>query len=455
MAQQAPQSVTRLRTAPFQPLYQESDLVVAIFRTALIILAVLASLLSGAAQTAGTDFQISVVGAVLYNFVLIVLYWRRIQFRWQRQIVLVLDILLVTAWVYLTWTSGPGAFGSPLYAFYYVIIIISALWFSVPGALSTAVLITVLYLAVVYLAGGHDTFLMLEALYREIIYLYLVAIVAGYLVDTHKREREQWTRSQVLLAQYQERFRAAQEVYEMLIPSQAPQVPGLEIAARWRPAVQEGGGDFYDVIPMGEGCVALAIADVAGKSMRGSLKLPLFKAAFIATAQVWNDPGDILAQVNRIVYPVLQPDMFITACIIIIDREQGMLRYANAGQDAPVFVRPGTGEAIHLETGGLVLGIDQLATYPTEEQHLLPGDTICLYSDGITEARNAAGAEFGTEDLEARVQAAVGINLPAEQIADNIFEAVNQFSQGSTHRDDMTLVVVRVGATDFGPSASV
>jgi serine phosphatase RsbU (regulator of sigma subunit) len=429
--------------ATYHSLQRESELVVAILRTALILIAVFAPIFGGASMASRAALQASVLAAAVYNAIIIFLYMRQVRFRWQREVMLLGDILLVSAWVYLTWQLGPSEPGSPLFPFYYVVILVSALWFGVSGVLSAAGLIAAIYLLMSYYASGGDPTTLVDILYRQVIYLFLVGIIVGYLVDTHKREREQWTRSQVLLAQYQERFRAAQEVYELLIPTHAPQVAGLELASRWRPALQEGGGDFYDVVTPAPNRVVLTIADVSGKYARGAIKLPLFKAAFMATSQVWADPGDVLAQVNRIVYPLLQPDMFISACVIAIDLEQHRLYFANAGQDPPVFVRERTHEVVELATGGLILGVDDTAVYPTEEIHLEPGDTLCLYTDGITEARNPAGDEFSFENLRARVMAAVAVGLPAEGIAENIFDAVAEHVHGEARHDDMTLLIMR------------
>jgi len=429
--------------AGYQNPQQESGLVVAIFRTAFIILAALTPLLGGTTSELGWAMRVSIIAAGIYNLVLVIIHWRRIHLHGQRPAMLIIDILLVSTWVYYTWSNGPGEVGSALFPLYYVIIIISALWFGVSGAFSAAAAISVIYLLITYQGSGHDPFMLIDALYRQIVYVFLIAVVAGYLVDIHKREREQWTRSQVLLAQYQERFRAAQEVYELLIPAEVPHIRGLDLAARWRPALQEGGGDFYDVIRLSDKRVVITIADVSGKHMRGAIKLPLFKAAFLATAQVWDDPGQVLSQVNRIVYPLLQPEMFISACVAVIDLEQHRLYYANAGQDPPVFVREHTRDTVLLETGGLVLGIDEHATYPTEEKVLEPGDTLCFYTDGVTEARNLSAEEFGYHNLEARVQSGVAVGLSADAIAENIFDAVNQYARGKARHDDVTLVVVR------------
>jgi len=408
----------------------------------LIFLAALAAAL-GSATAIRLEMRVSIFAAIIYNAVLFILALLRIRIHAQRQVMLVLDVLLVTTWVYFTWGTGLDAGISPLVPFYYLIIIVGALWFGITGALVTAAGVAALYLILIYHFSEGDALAMVEAIYRQIIYLFLVALASGYVVDTHKREREQWARSQVLLAKYQERFRAAQEMYELLIPAELPKIAGLELAARWRPALREGGGDFYDVIPLADGRILLAIADVAGKSTRGVIKLPLFKAAFVAASQVWDDPGQILSRVKHIVYPQLQPDMFISACVLIVDQQRHLLSYANAGQDPPIFARNRTRETMQLETNGLVLGIDPEAIYPTDEQTLEPGDTLCLYTDGITEARDANGEEFGFQNLEARMLAGVAIGLSLESIVDNIFDAVQQHAHAESRHDDTTLLMVR------------
>ncbi len=430
--------------ATMHGLQQESALIVAILRAALTMLAAFALQFISLAPQSSRTMQMTILAAIVYTGVVFLFHALRWRPRGMVQVLALLDILLVTAWVGLTWQKELHGSGSLLFPFYYILIIVNALWFGVAGALASSLIIATLYLGMVnYVIAPGDAQVLIETVYRNVLYLFLTAIVIGYLVDTHKREREMWTRSQVLLAQYQERFRAAQEVYDLLVPAQIPAVPGVELAGRWRPVLQEGGGDFYDVIPLPDGRVVFTIADVSGKHMRGAIKLPIFKSAFLACAQVWDDPGDILAQVNRIVYPLLQPDMFISACVVMLDPVARRITLANAGQDPPILVRAADSAIIHLETGGLVLGVDTHADYPAESHPLAPGDTLCLYTDGITEARDDAGEEFGAENLEARVRAGVGIDLSAQAIADNIFDAVTTHIQGGPRRDDLTLLVMR------------
>ena len=426
----------------YQHVPHESELVVAIFRTVLVFLAALAAALGANAATRGS-IRISILAALCYNAVLIILALLRVRLRGQRQITLALDILLVTVWVLITWGRGAEQVPSPLFPFYYLIIIVGALWFGITGALTCAAATSLAYLLVIYGVSGGEALALVDAIFRQVVYLFLVGLAAGYVMDIHSREREQWARSQVLLAQYQERFRAAQEVYELLIPSSLPTVPGVELAARWRSALKEGGGDFYDAITLPDGRLVVAIADVSGKSTRGAMKLPLFKAAFLAVAQVHDDPGRMLGEVNRIVYPHLQPEMFISACVVVLDPAHHAFSYAGAGQDAPIFVRAHSHETVHLDNGGLLLGIDDQAYYTTETQRLEAGDTLCLFTDGISEARNPAGEEFGLANLEARVLAGVAIGLTAEAIAENVIEAIHQHAAGERRHDDMTLLILR------------
>ena len=121
-----------------------------------------------------------------------------------------------------------------------------------------------------------------------------------------------------------------------------------------------------------------------------------------------------------------------------------------ASTEEIVFVRGTTYNTVLLETGGLVLGVDEHATYPTETQTLHPGDTLCLYTDGITETRSPDGEEFGYDSLEGRVQAAVGLHLSAEEIAANIYDAVLTHMRGNPPHDDMTLLAIRFVPEEAG-----
>ncbi len=431
----------------YQDLLHESELVVAFVRMAMVALAVIIPSVTGINQEMRAGLQYSIGFALTYLVLFFVLRQFRVVVPGARLTMLLLDGTLVLTWVMLTWQDSTGIAGSPLFPLCYVVVIIGALWFEALGAMLTAAALTSTYLFIIYRLSG-DPLVLTAAIYREVSFLFIIAILSGYLVDKQKRERAQQSKSRELLGQYQARFEAAQEVYEMLIPTALPKVPGVELGTRWRPAMLEGGGDFLDAALLPDGSIAITIADVSGKSLRGSLKLPIFKAAFQASVQVWQDPGEILTQVNRIVYPTLQPEMFISACVVIIDPVQNTLRYANAGQDPPVYFSPASDTNFPLESGGLLLGIDDHAIYFTEQVYMLPGDTLCLYTDGVTEARNPAHEEFSTERVWAEVKVLAKRELTADNIAGEIFDAVNKFMDGAIRHDDLTILVMRFQPDD-------
>ncbi len=444
MATQKPNNVDDVQ---YQDLLHESELVVAFVRMAMVALAVIVPSVAGINQDMRTGLQYSIGFALAYLLIFFALRQFRIVVPNARFFMLVLDGTLVLCWVMLTWQNTTGIAGSPLFPLCYVVVIIGALWFEAVGAMLTAAVITAAYLLIIFRISG-DPQLLTVAIYREVSFLFIIGILSGYLVDKQRRERVQQSQSRELLGQYQARFEAAQEVYEMLIPTAMPRVPGVELGTRWRPAMLEGGGDFLDAALLPDGRIAVTIADVSGKSLRGSLKLPIFKASFQACVQVWQDPGDILTQVNRMVYPTLQPDMFICACVAVIDPVEGTLSYANAGLDPPCYFSPASDFTIPLESGGLLLGIDDHAFYTTEQVYMRPGDTLCLFTDGVTEARNPTDEEFGTERLWAEVKACTQRDLSADGIAGEIFDSVNKFMGSAVRHDDLTILVLRFQPDD-------
>lgn len=442
MALKSPDNNTENKVR-YHILNHESELLAAILRAIFIILAAVTLIISDASNAGDIIRYISVSGLFVFNLFYIVMLINEVRLPDNRLYIIIVDVLLISSWVYSTWSINPGEIGSPLFAMYFVVLLFSAIWFGILGTLTTAFAIAGIYMAISFFASGSNPYILLDIIFRHILYLLLVAVSAGYMVETHKRDRKQSARTQALVSQYEERFRAAQEVYEMLIPANAPQITGLELAARWRPALREGGGDFYDVIKINDQRVVITIADVAGKHSRGASKLPLFKAAFQACSQVWSDPADILQHVNGIVYPLLQPDMFISSSVVVIDLQQHTLAYSNAGHNPPVMIRGGDNSTVELNSGGILLGVNEVSNYPTETIPLKSGDLLCLYTDGITETQNPEGNQFGYENLAARIKSAVALKMPAEAIAENIYEAVSSHLNGGMRKDDLTLLIMR------------
>jgi sigma-B regulation protein RsbU (phosphoserine phosphatase) len=155
----------------------------------------------------------------------------------------------------------------------------------------------------------------------------------------------------------------------------------------------------------------------------------------------------VLAELNELVLASTDPGRFITLAIALIDPRNGFVTYANAGHNRPLLRRAG-GEIETLAVGGILLGVLPGAVYDETRVEFNPGDAIVLYTDGVVEAATEEGVFFGDERLESLLRDTKGLGAAA--ICDRIVAEVEQFSEGNTHGDDLTVVVVRRTDEDRG-----
>jgi len=232
----------------------------------------------------------------------------------------------------------------------------------------------------------------------------------------------------------------ASEIQRNLLPVQAPDVAGVDLAG-YNAACHGVGGDYYDFLPYPDGRVGVLVGDVAGKGMPASLLMSSLQAR---VQVLFEEPTDLAAQVtrlNRIITSNCPSNRFITFFIGIFDPKTGELIYVNAGHNPPL-VTHASGSVEKLEATGLILGILPMAVYQQGVCRLAPGDAVLLFSDGVTEAvRPDADEEFGEERL---AQVLAGLR---EQSADSIIACINQkveeFTGGAPPADDITLVVAK------------
>jgi sigma-B regulation protein RsbU (phosphoserine phosphatase) len=233
----------------------------------------------------------------------------------------------------------------------------------------------------------------------------------------------------------------ARLIQRALLPSTMPQTAGVRLASSWQPA--DGvGGDCFDVMTSGS-AVGVAIADVAGKGMPAALLMSNLQAAVRAFAQGAAEPAPpatICSNVNRLLCRHMVSGRFVTFCFAWIDPARQSLVYANAGHNPPLLLRR-DGEILRLGEGGMVMGVFADAAFSQAELPLQPGDRLLFYTDGITEAPNADGEEFGEERLEAAGRTAP--DRSAEAIKDYVLAQLAAFTGGS-FADDATLIVVEL-----------
>jgi serine phosphatase RsbU (regulator of sigma subunit) len=417
----------------------ESELVVAVCRSAAILIGIFLApgyLSPAPPRTAAT---LVVISASVYNAALLVAYWRGTTFKGMRIATVAADMGFVTLWVYIASPTGDRLFG-----LYYVLVVVAALWFGVIGTTATAATGAGLYLLALH-AGGTGAADFERAMTQQIPVLVLAAVVAGYMADAQRREREAWNRDRVALAQYEGRRRIIQEFYERLTPQRLPSVPGLDVGLRFRPALRMGAGDYYDLLTITPGRYLVVVADVAGKYAGSLMQVPFLKFSLLAAARAGRSPAGILAQVNDNMFP--QPDedadRIISACCALLDVQAATFTYASAGHDPPLLIRERTKEALTLERGDLVMGVQPGIAYQEETVPLEPGDTVVLCTDGVIEATDARDQQFGLEGLQAAAVAGVGLGLQADELARQLFLQVRDFARGGQRDDDMTLMVLR------------
>jgi phosphoserine phosphatase RsbU/P len=231
----------------------------------------------------------------------------------------------------------------------------------------------------------------------------------------------------------------ARSIQQGLLPKSIPQQAGYEIAGAWQPA-QSIGGDYYDVLEFDESTLGLCIADVAGKGLPAALLMSNLQAAVRGLASPSLPPDGLCSRLNSLVCHNTGNDRFITFFYAQLDGPARLLQYTNAGHNAPILLhRDGAYE--RLETGGGVLGVFPHQTFAAGTAKLAPGDRVIFFTDGVTEACDAAGEEFGDARLlhllqEHRV-------ATASALQEKILAVAGEFSQGHWH-DDATLLVLAV-----------
>ena len=423
----------------------------AVFRTVFILVIVLSPQFTRAHGMQGNLLVIATVAAGLYNVGLFILHMQRFSF--PRPIIVTVDTILISLWVYF---AGPGA--ERYVVMYFAVVIVAGLWFRRGGAFAVGLLCSILYVWAISFsplpAGSARAPAGTVGL--QVLFLLLTSGVVSIATEVQERERSELVLSRAVLQQHWERIRIAQHVDRMLRPRRLPTTEGLAVAFRFRPAAQAVSGDYYDVIPLGGRRWGIVIADIRAKEEMGLSYLPLFKSSLRLAAKQDDSPAAVLAHMNRDVWTDMEEmkelEAFICMYYVVVDLDTGEATCANAGMELPFYIPARQGGAKAQECHGIVLGVVPDATYEERSHAIHTGDTLVLFTDGMTEALDRKDRLLGREGLLDRVQA--NVEAPnAEALVQRIFESVLEYSEGSRHRDDMTLLVVKVTAADVGQGA--
>lgn len=232
----------------------------------------------------------------------------------------------------------------------------------------------------------------------------------------------------------------ARRIQVALLPQTLPDLQGYELSAGNLPS-RLVSGDYYQAMTRKEGaeCV-LFVADVSGKGIAASLLTASLEALCAAPLEAGREPNQVFDRVSSLLYRRTPPEKYATAILVHLEPATGMLHYANAGHP-PGLVLRASGESIWLPATGVPLGLLPESTYEPGESSLEPGDTLVLYSDGISEAEDPEGQQYGKERLEQVCRDHAGDHVADMTIA--IEKDMEQFVRGTPYADDRTLVLVK------------
>ena len=236
----------------------------------------------------------------------------------------------------------------------------------------------------------------------------------------------------------------ARDIQRILLPAEAPAINGFQISGINVPARQVS-GDYFDYIRVDEDRLGVAIADVSGKGVPASLIMAICRSVLRAEAAGNPSPADVLRKVNRQLYPDIKEDMFISMAYLILDHERDGVTLARGGHDAPLLYQRQLQNVTPVKSPGMVLGIDSGNVFdrltadfgvPLERD-----DCLVLYTDGVTEALNTEGDEFGLERTIEAVRASATDG--AQAIVKQVIDDVRNFTGSNPQNDDITLIAIR------------
>lgn len=237
-----------------------------------------------------------------------------------------------------------------------------------------------------------------------------------------------------------EELRMAAQVQQDLLPRFAPTVAGLDYAGLCRPA-RGVSGDYFDFIPHANGRLGLLLADVSGKGISGALLgASLHSWVRSHALEAGDQCGDMMVKLSGMLFETTARERYATVFYGVYDPLAGTLTYANAGHYPPMLIRGGV--CTRLDSLTPPVGLLPVLAAVQNTVQLQAGDWLIVFSDGIPEATNGAGAEFGDEKLRDTVTSSNG--AAAAHVCDRICAAVESHSRGQRQADDITLIAVRV-----------
>ena len=256
----------------------------------------------------------------------------------------------------------------------------------------------------------------------------------------HLMEWREALSSRDQLVALQNELDVASKMQQSILPTHFPEAPAYQAFAHMAPA-RNVGGDFFDILPLENGRIGFAIADVSDKGVPAALFMMSSRTLLKGAAIGAEHPGEVLREVNSLLCDDNETSMFVTVLYAVYDTAGGEFTYASGGHDAPLVVHADGSSTLLPLTGGVVLGIVPDFPFQQHTVTIAPGDTVILYTDGVTEAMNSEREEFGIE----RLRQVFAASPPADSQEANrtVFDAVSSFAGDTPQSDDVTCVTLQ------------
>ena len=261
-----------------------------------------------------------------------------------------------------------------------------------------------------------------------------------YVIQRYVRQREQLDRTvRQQRDQLLQDLELAAQVQRMFLPNHPPSMPGLEIAGMMKPA-RGVSGDYYDYRAIDEHTIQVVIADVSGKGVPAALLMSATAAALRLEAGEKRDMLEAVNRLNRGIHSLSDSNRYVTMLLADIDGRSHSLRYVNCGHNPALLFQAKTHDVVPMNSSCFPIGMFDSEACAINSANLSAGDILVLYTDGVTEAENSRGEEFGMERLSALIRGSH--SLSADGLMNHILESVTDFSRDVGLKDDATILVV-------------
>ena len=471
---------------------RDAELLLASLRMLLLLALAIAPFARRIEEAYQTGALILMVVAGVYNIFAIVASIYPARFRLRRAIVVAMDVTLISAWIHISgrWDLLP---------FYYVVIVVAAMWYRVLGGVIMAAVCNFMWLLLWLLplarmevrpSQWFTVFTTLSVPLNAVLF-FVIGALAGYIAEAQDREREQSLERELLIANYQSEIDLSGALQPLLLSrlEKSGNLLDLDIGAALQSARDAGGGDYLDAIPLPNGTTLLCIADVSGKSIRAQARVPLLKYSLRALAPLHAQPAELMGRLQTTLLPDLGPELYIAICLIVVDSEAQSLTWCNAGHLAPLLIQSAPtvndGRPERLKNKSVENQAQRQWPAPVELAATAPalglfpelkitqkttgwklGDALLMFTDGLPDALSYGGEIDGEAQVRAlasslreshvegvilptaaeaaqELVALAGVALGDEPFVARHFTLARTVAANAVHRDDVAVLVAR------------